>query len=64
MSARLSYRSPYAPTAHGTGLGRWRWVVERAFAWQHGHGIGWLLVFGVDVSKWELMKTAEARMQA
>jgi hypothetical protein len=20
-------------TAHGSGLGRWRWVVERAFAW-------------------------------
>jgi transposase len=22
-------------TAHGSGLGRWRWVVERAFAWLH-----------------------------
>ena len=20
-------------TQHGTGLGRWRWVVERSFAW-------------------------------
>ena len=20
-------------TAHGSGLGRWRWVVERTFAW-------------------------------
>src|SRR5436190_171241 len=20
-------------TAHGTGLGRWRWVIERTFAW-------------------------------
>ena len=20
---------------HGSGLGRWRWVVERAFAWLH-----------------------------
>jgi hypothetical protein len=25
---------------------------------------GWLLVFGVDVPKWEFMKTAEARMHA
>jgi transposase len=22
-------------TEHGSGLGRWRWVVERAFAWLH-----------------------------
>ena len=22
-------------TAHGSGLGRWRWVVERTFAWLH-----------------------------
>ena len=22
-------------TQHGSGLGRWRWVVERAFAWLH-----------------------------
>ena len=22
--------------AHGSGLGRWRWVVERTFAWLHG----------------------------
>jgi len=21
--------------AHGSGLGRWRWVVERVFAWLH-----------------------------
>jgi transposase len=20
---------------HGSGLGRWRWVVERSFAWLH-----------------------------
>jgi len=23
-------------TEHGSGLGRWRWVVERTFAWLHG----------------------------
>jgi transposase len=23
-------------TGHGSGLGRWRWVVERTFAWLHG----------------------------
>jgi transposase len=22
-------------TTHGSGLGRWRWVVERTFAWLH-----------------------------
>jgi transposase len=22
-------------TEHGSGLGRWRWVVERTFAWLH-----------------------------
>jgi transposase len=22
-----------APHPHGSGLGRWRWVVERTFAW-------------------------------
>src|SRR5438874_788552 len=22
-------------TKHGSGLGRWRWVVERTFAWLH-----------------------------
>jgi transposase len=24
-------------TEHGSGLGRWRWVVERTFAWLHNH---------------------------
>ena len=24
-------------TEHGSGLGRWRWVVERTFAWLHYH---------------------------
>jgi hypothetical protein len=28
--------SPAAGTSHGSGLGRYRWVVERAFAWLHG----------------------------
>jgi transposase len=23
-------------TEHGSGLGRWRWVVERTLAWLHG----------------------------
>jgi transposase len=22
-------------TKHGSGLGRWRWVIERTFAWLH-----------------------------
>jgi transposase len=22
---------------HGSGLGRWRWVVERSFAWLHNY---------------------------
>jgi transposase len=22
---------------HGSGLGRWRWVVERTFAWLHNY---------------------------
>jgi transposase len=24
-------------TEHGSGLGRWRWVVERTFAWLHNY---------------------------
>ena len=24
-------------TKHGSGLGRWRWVVERTFAWLHNY---------------------------
>ena len=28
-------RSPGAKTEHGSGLGRYRWVVERTFAWLH-----------------------------
>ena len=24
-------------TEHGSGLGRWRWVVERTFAWLHSY---------------------------
>ena len=34
-SLGAAHRAPagHAATAHGSGLGRWRWVVERTFAW-------------------------------
>jgi transposase len=25
------------PCQHGSGLGRWRWVVEHTFAWLHNY---------------------------
>jgi len=31
--AALCLGSPKRNTEHGSGLGRWRWVVERTFAW-------------------------------
>lgn len=27
----------YRGAEHGSGLGRWRWVVERTFAWLHNY---------------------------
>jgi transposase len=32
---RLRLEFARRKTAHGSGLGRWRWVVERTFAWVH-----------------------------
>ena len=31
----IRHRIARRQTAHGSGLGRWRWVVERSFAWLH-----------------------------
>ena len=32
---RIPHRIARRKTEHGSGLGRWRWVVERTFAWLH-----------------------------
>jgi transposase len=32
---RISHRIAKKKTEHGSGLGRWRWVIERTFAWLH-----------------------------
>jgi transposase len=31
----IRHRIARRQTEHGSGLGRWRWVVERTFAWLH-----------------------------
>ena len=31
----IRHRIARRATEHGSGLGRWRWVVERTFAWLH-----------------------------
>jgi transposase len=31
----IAHRIARRGTAHGSGIGRWRWVVERSFAWLH-----------------------------
>ena len=31
----IGHRIARRQTEHGSGLGRWRWVVERTFAWLH-----------------------------
>jgi transposase len=31
----IRHRIARRQTAHGSGLGRWRWPVERTFAWLH-----------------------------
>jgi transposase len=31
----IRHRIARRNTAHGSGLGRWRWPVERTFAWAH-----------------------------
>lgn len=33
---RPRHRADHRPPWHGTGLGTYRWVAERAFAWLHG----------------------------
>jgi transposase len=32
---RIPHRIARRKSEHGSGLGRWRWVVERTFAWLH-----------------------------
>ena len=31
----IAHRIARRGTAHGSGIGHWRWVVERSFAWLH-----------------------------